>query len=1080
MLLTRTYHRGGTLTLLPPLRTWNHMRVPLRFICRTQPSCTPRLFTSVPDRGRRQVQSGHRRTLARTLAAQSPGPHGRDVSLDGRYPIFSTAHIRTGADLQQHWNDVYQLVTGPLWTNIASCPSDVELVRLVDFMFLCIQNCLSFASHAVKASVDVELRKASARVLLAAERLQQEICDTEQLRDILECIASTLTDEDCRHLCDPDTPYDYRCQAAAACERILSRFRCYSTYELQASETGAGLSWDDKLSYYQSLQARDKQAQADVHRMLFDNAPVVELCLSDIIHDPFLAEVAQQEPGQDPELHLNLFVTKYLLSNHPDTSLRKQIHEFSLKTRWDCFMDLMDEILAARYKQSRCQGYETFAHWRLVDSLLGDPLGAISFLENLAAALKPVADVYVHELALYQSQLTSWDHEYTQNEIVNVRCRLNPTSCELQLQLPDILLGLSDLLGQLFGLDLRPCSAIRPDASDVITLHLWRRPNIPVGTLHLETNTGYGTRVLRYPHVAIASEMRSEADAGLISGAMVPQVAADRRRTPACSASHCGGNGCQAASRLERQRSGGSNGDGEWDGKGQWRSDGRVMAMAVAEPETAMAAARAAHAGAVGPLGSVGLRRILDRLAEASGEGDLTGWPLPAVVPVVQMLRDNDPACACAEGAGTSAGAGAAATAVADATTAACMATGVSEWNALTDARASRARSVAAAHPVAGAKGEPLEIEDALQSMAVSKQLSADVGAGCGPCPDWALLPAVSVGLQGSMVLTGRDVASALGELLHEMGHAIHYLLGTGHNEYHHFHASQCCLEVLETLPAIFEHLCMEPAPLAVLLGHCDLLGCGGASCSVCNSSTVLPGDQSSFGVVLGGNEEDGKDQAVAQVVAHLCEAARQRWYNPVQLQQQVLTVLWDLLCHAHEGPPQQGLAAGVWHAVWRRWSSLADDGLTCQQVDALLRVVGDGCQSSGYLRAWVTANQLLDTHVPLTGLAASKQDGTPGGLAILRTLVEPGAKLSGAELLFNALSTGSGCGPGAGTGPAATIGSGLGASDGPGGGARTGSSMNDDCQVDLCLRPVTAKQLERWLWRDRPHPGASGQLLSV
>jgi intermediate peptidase len=182
-------------------------------------------------------------------------------------------------------------------------------------------------------------------------------------------------------------------------------------------------------------------------------------------------------------------------------------------------------------------------------------------------------------------------------------------------------------------------------------------------------------------------------------------------------------------------------------------------------------------------------------------------------------------------------------------------------------------------------------------------------------------LPVVAIGLQSGGQLGGAALHLGLWELLHELGHALHFLLSAQRCQRLHLHACRCPMELLEVPSHILERLAMHPASLAAICGHG-------------RSGQPLP-------------------PAAAEALARRIRA---HWYSPVQYQQQVLTVLLDQLLHTAPGKASARQVAGLWQSVWARHAAAPGMLVTCQQARALHKVAADHGRAYGYSYAWYLA----------------------------------------------------------------------------------------------------------------------------
>lgn len=259
--------------------------------------------------------------------------------------------------------------------------------------------------------------------------------------------------------------------------------------------------------------------------------------------------------------------------------------------------------------------------------------------------------------------------------------------------------------------------------------------------------------------------------------------------------------------------------------------------------------------------------------------------------------------------------------------------------------------------------------QDALQA-ASSPSSSQQQGDACTE------QPVVAVGLLSGGQLAGRNLSLGLWELLHELGHAMHFILSAHHCRHLHFHGCRCPLELLEVPSHIFERFAMHPASLRIICRHQA-------------TGDLLP----------------------EHLAAALAEHIRYHWYSPVQYQQQVMSVLLDQLLHAASSKVTGRDVSELWQAVWGRFSAVPAMLVSCQQAKALHKVAADGSRAYGYMYAWYLATAFWVSHIEplMPALAehaacsgAAARDGASAGLmcAELHQLLVDGASMPPAQLV--------------------------------------------------------------------------------
>lgn len=250
---------------------------------------------------------------------------------------------------------------------------------------------------------------------------------------------------------------------------------------------------------------------------------------------------------------------------------------------------------------------------------------------------------------------------------------------------------------------------------------------------------------------------------------------------------------------------------------------------------------------------------------------------------------------------------------------------------------------------------------------------------------------AVILGLEGDGMKNGfmlpQHVVLGVWGLLHELGHAIHFLLsaaalrspgaspvpsderedkpelsgrsytscspgapsqslGLPSGYQWQLHGSGAPLEVLEVPSSLFEHFAMHPRCLQVICRH-----------SSTRQPLPLPLAQ--------------------QLASHI----RHTWYNPLTYQSKVLQLLHDHLLHSFSSKIGPGTSEQLWRHLWSRWSSAPEIMINSQQARALSHVQELSGGAYGYVVAGCVAqviwNEVLEEVVEKLPLASAISEGT-------------------------------------------------------------------------------------------------------
>ena len=123
---------------------------------------------------------------------------------------------------------------------------------------------------------------------------------------------------------------------------------------------------------------------------------------------------------------------------------------------------IVAEIVELRAERARLLGYESFAHFRLDDSMAKTPKAVRGLLENvwsLARARALVDRESLQELVREEGgnfRLASWDWRYYAEKLRKIRHDVDETAIKPYLQLDRIIEAAFDTAHRLFGLDFTP------------------------------------------------------------------------------------------------------------------------------------------------------------------------------------------------------------------------------------------------------------------------------------------------------------------------------------------------------------------------------------------------------------------------------------------------------------------------------------------------------------------------------------------------------------------------------------------------------------------------------------------------
>jgi peptidyl-dipeptidase Dcp len=113
---------------------------------------------------------------------------------------------------------------------------------------------------------------------------------------------------------------------------------------------------------------------------------------------------------------------------------------------------IITEILSLRYERARLLGYPTHAHWRLADSMAGDPIAAMDLLMRIwPAAVAREREEVADMQALATEKIEAWDYRFYAEKVRQAKFALDMNEVKPYLQLENLRDGMFWAAGQLYG-----------------------------------------------------------------------------------------------------------------------------------------------------------------------------------------------------------------------------------------------------------------------------------------------------------------------------------------------------------------------------------------------------------------------------------------------------------------------------------------------------------------------------------------------------------------------------------------------------------------------------------------------------
>jgi glutamine synthetase adenylyltransferase/Zn-dependent oligopeptidase len=113
---------------------------------------------------------------------------------------------------------------------------------------------------------------------------------------------------------------------------------------------------------------------------------------------------------------------------------------------------IITEILALRSERAKLLGYPTHAHWRLADSMAGNPENALALLMRIwPAAVARVREEVADMQAIADVKIEAWDYRYYAEKVRQTKFDLDMNEVKPYLQLEKLREGMFWAAGRLYG-----------------------------------------------------------------------------------------------------------------------------------------------------------------------------------------------------------------------------------------------------------------------------------------------------------------------------------------------------------------------------------------------------------------------------------------------------------------------------------------------------------------------------------------------------------------------------------------------------------------------------------------------------
>lgn len=249
--------------------------------------------------------------------------------------------------------------------------------------------------------------------------------------------------------------------------RVLER------YHLDFVRAGAKLTADERARYAAIVERLATLGTQFGQNVLADEQETVfALTEAEVAGLPDFARASAAETARDRKLNAPYAVTPSRSSVEPvlhfatDRAVREKVWRAFVKRGANGNKNdnskLVEEIVALRAEQAKLLGYESYAAYKLADSMAGTPKAARGLLEEVWAGGRTRAEAdreALAELARAEGQsapLEAWDWRYYAEKLRLARYDFDENALKPYLQLDKVVEAGFYVAGRLFGLSFTP------------------------------------------------------------------------------------------------------------------------------------------------------------------------------------------------------------------------------------------------------------------------------------------------------------------------------------------------------------------------------------------------------------------------------------------------------------------------------------------------------------------------------------------------------------------------------------------------------------------------------------------------
>lgn len=204
-----------------------------------------------------------------------------------------------------------------------------------------------------------------------------------------------------------------------------------------------------------------------------------------------MAETAKAQ-GSFAPYALTLQAPEYMafMRFSPFDDLRRRVYRiYNSRNQCDEFsnMEIIKEITALRLEKARMLGYDTFADFKLADTMAKTPAAALELLDKLRTAYMPAMRKEIDRLREFAGEeITPWNYAFHSNRLRKARYDFDPEEMRPYFELAKVTDGVFALAHRLYGITLHERTDIPVYHPDVKAFEVTDSDGSALGLLYTD------------------------------------------------------------------------------------------------------------------------------------------------------------------------------------------------------------------------------------------------------------------------------------------------------------------------------------------------------------------------------------------------------------------------------------------------------------------------------------------------------------------------------------------------------------------------------------------------------------------